>query len=517
MPQTVKILPDGSAYEIGDTQGVMVPDEMSFCIGLYSGPAISGTTLTKVPIIVSTSSGGEDWFNNANQIVIPETGVYDIEGAITFGNGPVSMREVIIIRNNSGWIANAATASDANGSWGVYSIRTTRKLQAGDVIELYFRDNAETNVINAIAGRLTVLSLQKEVPDFIVNRGHLVSSNISGLGHINQDGTFNINGLQGPFVRSVDGVVADNDSDIPLSLELTSAEYAAYENPVGSGLYPTLAGKTVTLKDVYPESGAVYTVPDYANTEVTNRIPTMTVVNNTTHSGTWTAYKSGFVVVGCYYGLQNVTNGNAYIYINIGGATVLMEGQDTITDARYMYCKRLFPVKQEDVIEIRVRSDNQTIKTASPQCLFIPPKFVYVPNPTIVVEPGGDESTTEHPVLINDNGVIRQKKTDTGDPIWERTFRGTITIAANTQSIINLDTTTIIKEYVDASGFVDRGNVPSGTYTKQIPIQMCYSQSSTLFFAYAVTGYDNKLALVSQTEYARSNAPYKVTMQYTKA
>jgi hypothetical protein len=34
---------------------------------------------------------------------------------------------------------------------------------------------------------------------------------------------------------------------------MTQAEHDALENPIGSGLYPSLAGKTVTLKDVYPE------------------------------------------------------------------------------------------------------------------------------------------------------------------------------------------------------------------------------------------------------------------------
>jgi hypothetical protein len=58
--------------------------------------------------------------------------------------------------------------------------------------------------------------------------------------------------------KTVDGVRANLDSDIPISIEMTKAEYDALEDPPGSGLYPALAGKQVTLTDVFPENNKIF-------------------------------------------------------------------------------------------------------------------------------------------------------------------------------------------------------------------------------------------------------------------
>ncbi|MDR1288258.1 MAG: hypothetical protein LBK08_11670 [Treponema sp.] len=66
----------------------------------------------------------------------------------------------------------------------------------------------------------------------------------------------NLKWLLDKLVKKVDGIEAGPDNNIDLTLEMTKAEHDALEDPPGSGLYPSLAGKTVTLKDVYPENSS---------------------------------------------------------------------------------------------------------------------------------------------------------------------------------------------------------------------------------------------------------------------
>jgi hypothetical protein len=68
------------------------------------------------------------------------------------------------------------------------------------------------------------------------------------------DGAMKLVGDRLGKVNSVDGVFPGADKNIELTVEMTKAEFAALEDPVGSGKYPTVAGKTITLKDVYPEN-----------------------------------------------------------------------------------------------------------------------------------------------------------------------------------------------------------------------------------------------------------------------
>jgi hypothetical protein len=59
------------------------------------------------------------------------------------------------------------------------------------------------------------------------------------------------------------------------------------------------------------------------------------------------------------------------------------------------------------------------------ECKFIPPKYSTPPTP-IVVE-GGDYSTSEQAVMVNDGGTVRPKLWVDGKPIYKRTFTGTFT------------------------------------------------------------------------------------------
>jgi hypothetical protein len=66
------------------------------------------------------------------------------------------------------------------------------------------------------------------------------------------DGAMKLVGDRLGKVNSVDNVAPDTDKNIELTITMTKSEYDALENPVGSGLYPSLKGKTVILTDIYP-------------------------------------------------------------------------------------------------------------------------------------------------------------------------------------------------------------------------------------------------------------------------
>jgi hypothetical protein len=65
-----------------------------------------------------------------------------------------------------------------------------------------------------------------------------------------------VNNLTANFIESVDGVTGEGSRNVQLTALMTKAEFDALEDPVGSGLYPSLKGKTVILTDVYPDQSA---------------------------------------------------------------------------------------------------------------------------------------------------------------------------------------------------------------------------------------------------------------------
>jgi hypothetical protein len=107
---------------------------------------------------------------------------------------------------------------------------------------------------------------------------------------VRPDGTMYMIGDSGK-IDTVDNIVPDSNKNIELTVEMTKAEHDALEDPIGSGKYPALAGKTVTLKDVYP-SGCPFPI-GYIFLSADSRNPSELWAGTT-----WSAWGSGRVPVG---------------------------------------------------------------------------------------------------------------------------------------------------------------------------------------------------------------------------
>jgi hypothetical protein len=165
------------------------------------------------------------------------------------------------------------------------------------------------------------------------------------------DGAMKLVGDRLGKVNTVDNVPPDINKNIELSLEMTKEEFDALEDPPGSGLHPSLKGKTVTLTNVYPKNARRIPYPDYDNMESSNRI--------STNNGTWEADRTGYVRV--FGGATTQVNIRFYINNkNIGGGLV----QGTFA---------LLPIRKGQTIKISVESN-----FFSAECYFIPIVWVDV-------------------------------------------------------------------------------------------------------------------------------------------
>jgi hypothetical protein len=172
------------------------------------------------------------------------------------------------------------------------------------------------------------------------------------------DGAMKLVGDRLGKVNSVDNVEPNTDKNIELTLEMTRAEHAALEDPAGSGLYPSLKGKTVTLTDVYPKNTRRIPMPDYGNQETTNRI--------TTSGGTWTADRTGYVKCGGSY-----NEGTQGFHIYIDGVSAYAIYPLLITGGATPSVLTV-PVAKDNIIQVYGAS-------ASPvSCYFVPIKWVDV-------------------------------------------------------------------------------------------------------------------------------------------
>jgi hypothetical protein len=233
-------------------------------------------------------------------------------------------------------------------------------------------------------------------------------------------------------------------------------------------------------------------MPDYENMESINRLPTQ--------ASTWTVDRDGYV----YASARGITRTSYYtqFYVNGKCASCIPNWDYDTAETTVV----VVPVSKGDIVNFNAGNYASQYYT----CYFIPPKFTVIPNPTIVVEPGSDYSTDEQPVMIKDvvTGEIRQKLDVDGSPIWERTFVGTITSAANTGLNTNVGGVPI-KNYVSVCGSWNTNSA---------------NPSSVAAIPYAITTYQAGVGtytggtplLYTISAYARTDAPYRLTIQYTK-
>jgi hypothetical protein len=253
-------------------------------------------------------------------------------------------------------------------------------------------------------------------------------------------------------VGSVDGVEPDGSKDVPLTEVMDQADFAALEDPVGSGKYPSLKGKNVVLNDVYPE-GRLFPLPDYSNMESTNRIS----VNN----GTWTADRSGYVELFVY-----ATNSSSD---NITGPEVRYSINNKVIQAAVVtvplswsgsYHMNILPVKKGDVVKIAVSAYHGDFVIDGIACYFIPPLYVNAPAPRTVIEQGSDYSLTEQPVLVWDPATqtSRPKLWVDGSPVYRQVIKDTSPLSVTTGNWYVIKTNIGFKQVILCKGFYKSQN-----------------------------------------------------------
>jgi hypothetical protein len=173
------------------------------------------------------------------------------------------------------------------------------------------------------------------------------------------DGAMKLVGDRLGKVNTVDSVAPGTDKDIELTVAMTKAEHDALEDPIGSGKYPSLAGKTVTLTDVYPKNIRRIPFSDTSKQEAANRI---SAVNNSS----WTVDKTGYVYLFAYNNSATVINGGLNISIN-GKTRVATAGA-------FAGDSGVFEVTSGDVVKVSLGTGG----TPTATCNFIPIKWVDV-------------------------------------------------------------------------------------------------------------------------------------------
>jgi hypothetical protein len=267
----------------------------------------------------------------------------------------------------------------------------------------------------------------------------------------------------------------------------TRAEFDALEAPLGSGLYPSLEGYIVIITDQYPDNAVIMRE---ALDETT--VESVSVTNNVPYIMPYDGYFKWRVTT---------TVVAQSIAITINGIT----RERFVTPVTGTSLDWIEQVSKGDSITCTVETGSTSFS-----CWTYKAKYSAVANPIISVEIGTDYSTEEKPVMIKDivTGEIRQKLDVDGSPIWERTFVGTITSAANT----GLNTSVggaPIKNYVFVGG--------SWCTNSANPLSIAAIPYSITTYQAGVGTYSGGTPLLyTLSAYARTDAPYRLTIQYTK-
>jgi hypothetical protein len=153
------------------------------------------------------------------------------------------------------------------------------------------------------------------------------------------------------------------------------------------------------------------------------------------------------------------------------------------------------------------------INTTASGVYFIPPKYSKPPAP-VVVE-GGDYSSTEQPVMVNDGGTLRQKTDTDNKPVYTKTVNinisGTTTGGVQTRlDIDNIDT------LLNLSGYVTYNQAYYNGYeTNKIPIDSMILYDARIKF-WVNLNYSKGLYVDTRAMNADWTVTGKVTAEYTR-
>jgi hypothetical protein len=258
---------------------------------------------------------------------------------------------------------------------------------------------------------------------------------------------------------------------------------------------PDLAGndgKVLGLNSGTPQwvdqtggGNSAYMFPDYANMETIKQI--------SANNGTWEVDRDGYVF--------------GYGYNETGNFDILVDGVAAAHFGSYGASSWGATVQVTKGSKVQIKSTGSNVLNIA--CYFIPPKYSTPPTP-IVVE-GGDYSTSEQAVMVNDGGNLRAKLDTDGDAIYERTFKGNITMTTAGTLVTTelIPASPGIKNVIKTEGYWEYiDGQPSARRTTD-------SNNSTIFMA-IIKGNGGELTMYTQSEYVRTKRGYVVTVQYPK-
>jgi hypothetical protein len=228
----------------------------------------------------------------------------------------------------------------------------------------------------------------------------------------------------------------------------------------------------------------------------------------------WTADADGFLVIRAHIQATGILSGdNIYADFLIDGhVTHINGGVVHVTSSVQFVSIGPVPVSKGQLIHFDGRTDSAnpgaTVIFKGPvSSFFFPPLFKSVPQSRTVVEPGSDYSLDEQPVFINDNGTIRQKQDIDGKPIWSKTFTGVITATANTRFEVSL--LSGVSSVFNAEGWIVDAS------TKWL-WGSAYQTANGDTPKMGLFVFSNTITLSTVFYVDRTNAPYQLTIQYTK-
>jgi hypothetical protein len=314
-------------------------------------------------------------------------------------------------------------------------------------------------------------------------------------------------------VDSVDGVEPGGDKNVKLTHIYVSAEdFEADKANIPAG------ARVVKLYESPEVYSGFEVVPDYDNQENINRF----TVNGNLQS--WVADRTGFVFIG---GVASSTGTSIdfIITVNSMAAVQLSRNKDT-TDTKAFQFKQVVQVVKGQTVELKVYNGSGAtsgVTVGYACCFYIPPKAVALPPKNIIVEPGGDLSLDEKPVLINDNGVIRQKLDYDGSPIWVRTLDITIpdsskcSVGAQAKYISIEDSSVKISRIISVSG--DWSIDSSAGNRFSIGSSLFWSATGKVTQVEVIRTADNNLRATlfcQDIAYTWNSGDIKLTVEYTK-
>jgi hypothetical protein len=215
--------------------------------------------------------------------------------------------------------------------------------------------------------------------------------------------------------------------------------------------------------------GGGITIPDYANIETINRLPTVT--------STWTSDRDGYISLLFY------SNGIGSIVFSVNGATVLQSGYHTGPEGT----ASIAPIKKGDTVSITATGDIPTATTTT-VCYFIPP-IIIEESPVSVNAIGPPDYAN----MTASKGVTWTVDADGYVVVWGDEAAQNdceVYVTVNGKEIIHIDDQRLVSGNlrVDLPLQVSKGDIISGTNVRAI--YFIPPKSASIFFKHVNFAFD---------------------------